>query len=245
MTAERQVHGTYQGVPWRSHEISRIEALSDAVFALAITLLIVALEVPETFAELWTKMHGLPAFALSFAMLFYLWRSQHIFFRRYGLQDAFTTVLNGALLFLVLFYMYPLKFLCTLVVSEFTGGGGAVHLADGSSAPMLANAAEARTMMIVYDLGFAAIFGIFALLYWRVWFRRTELALSHEETFDAWESAEANLIMVSAAFLSLAVLFLSGSASWSGLSYLSISVARTIHGWLRGRQRRKQFSRYQ
>jgi len=97
--------GTYRGVPWRSHEVSRIEALSDAVFALAITLLIVALEVPETFAELWTKMRGLPAFALSFAMLFHLWRSQHLFFRRYGLQDAFTTVLNWTLLFLVLFYM--------------------------------------------------------------------------------------------------------------------------------------------
>jgi len=127
--------GTYRGVPWRSHEVNRIEALSDAVFALAITLLIVALEVPETFAELWTKMRGLPACALSFAMLFHLWHSQHLFFRRYGLQDAFTTVLNGALLFLVLFYMYPLKFLCALLVSEFTGGGGVVHLADGGAAP--------------------------------------------------------------------------------------------------------------
>jgi len=37
---------------WRSHEISRIEGLSDAVFGFAITLLVVALEVPQTFDEL-------------------------------------------------------------------------------------------------------------------------------------------------------------------------------------------------
>jgi hypothetical protein len=35
---------------WRSHEISRIEGLSDAVFAFAVTLLVVSLEVPKTFA---------------------------------------------------------------------------------------------------------------------------------------------------------------------------------------------------
>ncbi len=34
---------------WRGREISRIEGLSDAVFAFAITLLVVSLEVPETF----------------------------------------------------------------------------------------------------------------------------------------------------------------------------------------------------
>jgi len=32
---------------WRSHEISRIEGLSDAVFAFAVTLLVVSLEVPR------------------------------------------------------------------------------------------------------------------------------------------------------------------------------------------------------
>src|SRR6267143_1298112 len=37
---------------WRSHEISRIEGLSDAVFAFAVTLLVVSLEVPKTFNDL-------------------------------------------------------------------------------------------------------------------------------------------------------------------------------------------------
>lgn len=35
----------------RGHEVSRIEALSDAVFGFAITLLVVVLEVPQTFGS--------------------------------------------------------------------------------------------------------------------------------------------------------------------------------------------------
>ena len=89
--------GAWKGVAWRSHEVTRIEALSDAVFAFAVTLLIVSLEVPETFSALLEKMQGFVSFAISFAMLFQVWYAQHIFFRRFGLQDAFTVWLNGAL----------------------------------------------------------------------------------------------------------------------------------------------------
>lgn len=165
MKPQRSTTQAHNGIPWRSHEISRIEALSDAVFAFAVTLLVVALEVPQTFAELWEKMHGFLAFAISFAMLFHVWYTQHVFFRRYGLQDAVTLMLNGVLLFLVLFYMYPLKFLFAMLVSELFGGGGLARLPDGRLEPMLANKGEAETMMIIYAVGFGAIFIVFVLLY--------------------------------------------------------------------------------
>src|SRR5947207_1768607 len=83
---------------WRSHEISRIEGLCDAVFAFAVTLLVVSLEVPRTFAELTEALHGFVPFAICFAMLFQIWYGQFLWFRRYGLQDAATVLLNGVLL---------------------------------------------------------------------------------------------------------------------------------------------------
>ncbi len=98
-------------LPRRSHDISRLEAFSDAVFAFALTLLVVSLEVPKSYAELMNLMRGFPAFACCFGVLLWIWYEHNLFFRRYGLQDPYTVFLNGALLFVVMFYVYPLKFM--------------------------------------------------------------------------------------------------------------------------------------
>ena len=102
-------------VEWRSHEPSRLETFSDAVFAFAVTLIIVSLEVPKTFTELYETLKGTISFAVCFALLFNIWNSQNVFFRRYGLNDSLTVFLNGTLLFTVVIYVYPLKFLAGLV----------------------------------------------------------------------------------------------------------------------------------
>jgi len=78
----------------RGHEILRIEAFSDAVFAFAVTLLIVSLEVPKSFEELMITMRGFFAFGISFLLLMLIWYQQNIFFRRYGMHDKITIALN-------------------------------------------------------------------------------------------------------------------------------------------------------
>src|SRR6202521_464287 len=106
---------------WRAGEITRVEGFTDAVFAFAVTLLVVSLEVPKTFSELLIAMKGFIAFAICFAILVQVWYEHYIFSRRYGLQTLYTIFLNSVLLFVVLFYVYPLKFVFTLLVGGLTG----------------------------------------------------------------------------------------------------------------------------
>lgn len=91
--------------------MTRIEAFSDAVFAFAITLLIVSLEVPKSFHELMECMKFFLPFTACFVILFTIWYGQNLFFRRFGLHDRATVILNAALMLVVLFFVYPLKFL--------------------------------------------------------------------------------------------------------------------------------------
>ncbi|HYY97546.1 MAG TPA: TMEM175 family protein, partial [Pyrinomonadaceae bacterium] len=137
-------------------EVSRVEALSDGVIAFAITLLVVSLEVPRTFDELLVTMRGFLAFAITFAMLFHVWLVQYKFFRRYGLNDNFTIWLTALLLFVVLFYVYPLKFVWTLFVNQLTGVPAGFSAPDGTVVPAVRRE-QVSLMMTVFGLGFTAV----------------------------------------------------------------------------------------
>src|SRR5437016_7810556 len=157
---------------WRSHEVSRLEGLSDAVFGFAITLLVVSLEVPRTFAELMQAMRGFGAFAISFTLLFLVWFNQYKFFRRYGLQDNTSVVLNGVLLFVVLFYVYPLKFLFRFLVNMLIGGGGQGGLPDGPMGLMVEIGDQVWRLLLILAAGYIAVFGVFVLFSCHVYCQR-------------------------------------------------------------------------
>src|SRR6202007_1733815 len=112
----------------------------------ALTLLVVSLEVPKSFADLLATLRGFPAFAVCFAMLASIWNTHYKFCRRYGLDDGATRFLTCILLFIVLLYVYPLKFLFTLGMNDMIFGRAATAA--------LITRSEASTLLLIYGLGF-------------------------------------------------------------------------------------------
>jgi uncharacterized membrane protein len=176
------------GFRWRGAEVTRLEGFTDAVFAFAVTLLVVSLEVPKTFPELMQAMRGFFAFAICFTLLANVWYQHYRFFRRYALETPRVVFLNCALLFFVLFYVYPLKFLFTAMFEH----------------PEI-EASEARALFTIWSLGYGAVFAIFALLYLHAWRIRAQLELTPLETIRTRVGLMDQLAMVLVALLSTAL----------------------------------------
>jgi len=228
----KRTAGANSGFHFRGHEIRRIETFSDAVFAFAVTLLIVSLEVPRTFEELLTGMRGFLAFGICFCLLMIIWHEQNTFFRRYGLDDRTTTILNSVLIFIVLFYVYPLKFLFTLIFSDQIYG-------DGKS-PFTIRESQVPQLMIIYDLGYIAIYGLFLLLYLHALRNKISLQLTSLELFDTRTKLYAHGLLISIGMLSIitALLLPPARAGWSGMVYALIGIIFTIYYSIRGKKRR-------
>jgi uncharacterized membrane protein len=100
-------------------ETSRVEAFSDGVFAIAITLLILAVgiehapqgDLSEKLLDLWPAYL---AYAFSFLSIGIMWINHHSLFRHFARVDRILLLLNILLLMMIAFVPFP-----TLIVAEF------------------------------------------------------------------------------------------------------------------------------
>ena len=218
----------------RRHEITRLEAFSDAVFAFALTLLVVSLEAPRTYHELMALARGFLPFACSFALLVWIWYEHSAFFGRYHLNDPLTATLNAALLFVVLFYVYPLKYVTNLMFHQLLPE---LHLESP------ANSMEVARLFILYGAGYASVFSILAGLYDRAWRKRQDLALTPIEAFDARLHAGRHALsaMVGLVSIGWALLAPGNWAAFAGFVYFLMAPVQTFYGSWSERQRRVRF----
>lgn len=205
---------------WRGGDVSRLESLFDAVIALAITLIVVSVEVPSSFDALLAAFYKLPAFAICFAILLMCWYYNFLFHRRFGLEDFPITLLNASLMFLVVFYVYPLKFLYAFMFR---------------SAETTITQSQVPLLMYMYSGGFVAIFLNLLVMYWYAFAKRKQLELTENEILLTKMKLCELSIYVGVGSLSLLFVVFGNHVALAGLVYFAVGPAQGINGFSWGR----------
>jgi uncharacterized membrane protein len=161
---QASLHTDRHGFRLRGTEPSRVDNFSDVVFGFALTLIVVSQAVPHTYDELVEVLRGFVPFASCFLLFISIWLAHYRFSRAFGLHDVVILWLNFAQLFMVLLFVYPLKFLFAFATSD--------------SASVFSSPEQQTHLMIIYGAGYAAIELLYAAMYGRAWQRRRHLRLN-------------------------------------------------------------------
>lgn len=199
----------------------------------------VSLEVPRSFDELFETMKGFISFGACFALLFMIWNSQNIFFRRYGLADTFTTVINAILLFVVLIYVYPLKFLFNLLFSfsdqTYTDHGQTFDMIHEYQQPVL---------MAIYAIGYMVIYLLFYLMYRHAAKNTNNIGLTERELYETKTAMYINMLNSGIGLLAvvIAIALPAKESGLSGFTFFLIPLSYSLWFSYRARKARNLFS---
>jgi len=162
---------------WRGESVTRIENLSDIVFALAMGMIVLSSDVPQTYEDLVAFLIKIiPAFA-SFILLLQIWHGHFTFFRRFGVADRSIILMNVVLLFFVLFAAYPLRFAFESFFAYITGPLDSFGRANA----MHLNFERSGKILAYFALGYAAINACFVMMYRHALKKAEVLLLSKSE----------------------------------------------------------------
>jgi uncharacterized membrane protein len=150
------------------HNNNRVEAFSDGVFAFAATLMVVTLDMDDSLWLTGAKAINFISFGASFFVLVMLWKIHYNFFRRNSYIDNWIIAFNSVLLFVVLYYVFPLKSL----INSWIG-------------LQKITADDLASLFVMYGFGFAMIFLCYALMYYRAYRKTRSLQTSIDLLFYA------------------------------------------------------------
>lgn len=141
-----------------SHSKSRLEALSDGVFAFAATLMVVEVGASTEFLSFSEELPNFISFGASFFVMMALWKVHYNFFRRTSHVDNWIITFNMILLFTVLFYIFPVK-----------------SLLDSLLRKTALNIEQFSQLFQLYSIGFSFMFLSYALMYYRAYKKDTNV----------------------------------------------------------------------
>jgi TMEM175 potassium channel family protein len=179
----------------------RLEAFSDGVFAVAITVLALDLAVAgpghgSLAHQLANRWPSFAAYAISFTTIGIIWVNHHGVFKTFAAIDRVLVFLN----LLLLFFVVLIPFATTTVAAYLRGGGSDAHLA-------------AAIYALVYECMSLAFFGVF-------WYPIRRGLLEHPLPPGAERVAALRFCMGSVGYLvAVAVAFVSpiGALALTGL----------------------------
>lgn len=176
---------------------SRVEAFSDGVFAIAITLLVLTIAQPTNYKDLGhqlaTRWPSLAAFVVSFAIIGIMWLNHHSLFMHFERIDRGLFYLNMLLLLTITFLPYP-----TGVLGE-----------------ALAKGENARTAAVVY----AVVMAVNAWVWAAIWLYGSHRRRLLRPSFPESERATATkMFTIGVVMYTLSI----GVAFWSAGVFLAL-----------------------
>jgi hypothetical protein len=151
--------------------------------------------------------------------------------------------LSAVLLFVVLFYVYPLKFLFTALMDELLGFSTQVGSSKGDVVETI-QAGQWPLLIALFGVGFVVVQLVFFLLYWRAYTLRDVLKLDTYEASITRQEIQSYLLLAGVGLASIAISLLGGEEATplAGWVYLLIWPLMTIHGYIMARRRRQSAS---
>jgi uncharacterized membrane protein len=226
------------GFRMRGTEVSRLEAFVDCVFGFGLTLIVVSSQAPQKYDDLLTNLRSFVPFGLCFAIFFSVWSRHYNFCRRFGLEDGWVRALTVTLLFVMLIYLYPLRFLAMVFATYVLGVDVGWRVQKGEHFDL-------AQLFIIYGVGFAAIQLLFALLYYHAYRQHEELRLDELERLDTkwWTIEQAGYLLVPLLSIALALVLPAQAMGLAGFAYFGMGIVGWIHGSMHGRRHREVVER--
>lgn len=200
---------------FRGETSSRLENFSDAVFALAVTLLLIATTPPANFEQIKRFIWDVIPFSICIALIILVWYQHFIFFFRYGLKSTTIVALNTVFLVIVLFYVYPLKFLTQLSLFPLA------YLFDQNELlkelKSMISPGDMGYLMVIYGLGAMSVFYMLAIMYKHALGQADNLELTEIEKFETSVSIKSNLLMGTIPLISVILALILINSPYAGL----------------------------